>query len=147
MFENPRRGRQARNFLTNVPKMLDLKSSSEHTFSENWRWVPLNFRIQCSALYINLTISFYSAMLKRYWTRISAIGSYVTVKIITGQFFKKLHRYENLTSLYGQRKMSAKMCLLSKADVTANRPTAGVVSSIQSPCSPLHIPSKPFTLS
>ena len=29
MFENPRRGRQARNFTTNVPKILDMKSSSE----------------------------------------------------------------------------------------------------------------------
>ena len=29
MFENPRRGRQARNFTTNVPKIVDLKSSSE----------------------------------------------------------------------------------------------------------------------
>ena len=28
-FENPRRGRQARNFSTNDPKILDLKSSSE----------------------------------------------------------------------------------------------------------------------
>ena len=27
MFENPRRGRKARNFTTNVPKILDLKSS------------------------------------------------------------------------------------------------------------------------
>ena len=27
MFENPRRGRQARNFTTNVPKILDIKSS------------------------------------------------------------------------------------------------------------------------
>ena len=41
MFENPRRGRQARNFATNVPKILDLKSSSEQMFSYNWRWVPL----------------------------------------------------------------------------------------------------------
>ena len=41
MFENPRRGRQARNFTTNVLKILDLKSSSEHIFLENWRWVPL----------------------------------------------------------------------------------------------------------
>ena len=32
MFENPRTGRQARNFATNVPKILDLKSSSEHYF-------------------------------------------------------------------------------------------------------------------
>ena len=41
MFENPRRGRQARNFTTNVPKILGLKSSSEQILSENCRWVPL----------------------------------------------------------------------------------------------------------
>ena len=40
MFENPSRGRQARNFGKNVPKILDLKSSSEQIFSENCRWVP-----------------------------------------------------------------------------------------------------------
>ena len=33
MLENPRRGRQARNLATNVPKILDLKSSSEQIFS------------------------------------------------------------------------------------------------------------------
>ena len=32
MFENPRRVRQTRNFTTNVPKILDLKSSSEQIF-------------------------------------------------------------------------------------------------------------------
>ena len=41
MFENPRRGRQARNFTKNVPKILDIKSSSQQIFSENCRWVPL----------------------------------------------------------------------------------------------------------
>ena len=41
MFENPRRGRQARNFTTNVPTILDLKSSSKQIFSENCRSVPL----------------------------------------------------------------------------------------------------------
>ena len=41
MFENPRRGRQARNFTKSVPKILDLRSSSEQLFSEKWRWVPL----------------------------------------------------------------------------------------------------------
>ena len=30
LFENPRRGRKARNFTTNVQKVLDLKSSSEN---------------------------------------------------------------------------------------------------------------------
>ena len=33
MFENPRRGRQASTFTTNVPKILDFKSSSEQIFS------------------------------------------------------------------------------------------------------------------
>ena len=32
MFENARRGRQARHFTTNVSKILDLKSSSEQVF-------------------------------------------------------------------------------------------------------------------
>ena len=41
MLENLRRGRQARNITINVPKILDLKSSSEQIFSKNWRWVPL----------------------------------------------------------------------------------------------------------
>ena len=40
-FENPTRGRQAWHFLTNVPKILDLKSSSKQIFCENWRLVPL----------------------------------------------------------------------------------------------------------
>ena len=40
-FENPRRGGQARNLTTNVPKILDLKSFSEQIFSKNCRWVPL----------------------------------------------------------------------------------------------------------
>ena len=52
MFENPRRGRQSRNFTTNVPKILDLKSSSEQIFSENWRWVArfgrLRAKIKCT---------------------------------------------------------------------------------------------------
>ena len=38
MFENLRRGRQARNFTTNVPKIPVLKSSSEQIFS---RKLPL----------------------------------------------------------------------------------------------------------
>ena len=35
MVENPRRGRQARNFTTNVPEILDLRSSSEQIFFRN----------------------------------------------------------------------------------------------------------------
>ena len=48
MFENSRRGRQARHFTANVPKILDLKSPSEQRFSKNWRWVPL---IHCQDLH------------------------------------------------------------------------------------------------
>ena len=40
MFENPRKVRQARNFTANVPKILDLKSSSEQIFC--CRRVPLH---------------------------------------------------------------------------------------------------------
>ena len=48
MFENPRRGRQARNFTTNVLKILDLKVSSEQIFSENCRWMPLSIIVATS---------------------------------------------------------------------------------------------------
>ena len=43
MFENPRRGRQARNFTTNVPKILVLNANRlpNRYFPANCRWVPL----------------------------------------------------------------------------------------------------------
>ena len=43
MFENARRGRQTRNFTTNVQKILHLNSSSDQIFSENRRWVSLTY--------------------------------------------------------------------------------------------------------
>ena len=43
MFENPRRGRQGRNFTTNAPKILDLKLSFEQIFS---RKLPLGAPVQ-----------------------------------------------------------------------------------------------------
>ena len=61
MFINLRRSRQARNFTTNVPKILDLKSSSEQIFSENWRWVPLLARQKmwfCQADTMNIAYSY-----------------------------------------------------------------------------------------
>ena len=45
MFENPRRGRQAKNFTANVPKILVLKSSSEQIFS---RKLPLGAPVNSS---------------------------------------------------------------------------------------------------
>ena len=47
-FENPRRGSQARNLTTNIPKILDLKSSSAQIFSKNRRWVPLRHGLDIS---------------------------------------------------------------------------------------------------
>ena len=53
MFENPRRGRQARNFTKNVPKILDLKSSSEHIFFRKLSlgapvWIRMGMPLLCS---------------------------------------------------------------------------------------------------
>ena len=50
MFENPRRGRQARNFTTNVPKILVLKSSSEQIFS---RKLPLGAPVDSAIQRLN----------------------------------------------------------------------------------------------
>ena len=68
MFENPRRGRQTRNFTTNVQKILDLKSPSEQIFSENCLWVPL--------LRINLQINLAVADLLIGFTEPVTIGTY-----------------------------------------------------------------------
>ena len=57
MFENPRRGRQALNFTTNVSKILDLKSSSE-----NCRWVPLKRwfkQVQCAGPKAEFTVVYH----------------------------------------------------------------------------------------
>ena len=53
MFENLRRGRQARNFTTNVPKILVLKSSSEQIF---FRKLPLGAPVFFSFLYHKLAL-------------------------------------------------------------------------------------------
>ena len=47
MFENPRRGRRARNFTENDPKILDLKSSSEQII---FRKLSLGAPVSCSAV-------------------------------------------------------------------------------------------------
>ena len=54
MFENPRRGRQARNFTTNVPKIVVLKSSSEQIFSLMYVGGNRCSEI-CSVNFINIT--------------------------------------------------------------------------------------------
>ena len=59
MFENPRRDMQARHFTTNVRKILHLKSSSEQIFSENYRWVPLNNKIQGVITFVTTWVMFW----------------------------------------------------------------------------------------
>ena len=63
MFENPRRRRQARNFTKKVPKILDLKSSSEQIFCKNWRWVPLKQKLQEDACHVPYMTSQYETNL------------------------------------------------------------------------------------
>ena len=58
MFENPRRGRQARNLTTNVPKILDVKSSSEQIFPK--------IVVGCPWLVLTL-ISFLYAVITTLW--------------------------------------------------------------------------------
>ena len=61
MFENLRRGRQERNFTTNNPKILDLKSSSEQIFS---RKLPLGApEIQAIQLIYTLKFCTYNVAL------------------------------------------------------------------------------------
>ena len=55
MFENPGRGRQARNFKTNVPKILDPKSSSEQIFQK----IDVGCLLACWGLFLDVLNSFY----------------------------------------------------------------------------------------
>ena len=54
MFENPRRGRQARNFTTNASKTLDLKSSSEQIFSRKLPLGAPDFFVHFSPVFARL---------------------------------------------------------------------------------------------
>ena len=54
MFENPRRSRQARNFTTNVPKILDLKSSSEQIFFRKLSLGAPDYNLPLSLLCYNI---------------------------------------------------------------------------------------------
>ena len=49
MFENPRRGRQAINFTTNVPKILDLKYAPGKFFAERDFPIQITYtdQVQC----------------------------------------------------------------------------------------------------
>ena len=72
MFENPRRGRQARNFNTNVPKIVDLQLSTEQIFPENWRWVPLIKNLKC--LFVSFVFPFLRKNIKGHFNYYSPNG-------------------------------------------------------------------------
>ena len=77
MFENPRRGRQARNVTTNAPKILDLKSPSEQIFS---RKLPFGApdRIPSAKMMKNRIPQ--SKMIPQYCTLKSKLPKYCTKK-------------------------------------------------------------------
>ena len=59
MFENPRKGRQARNFTTNVSKILDLKSSSEQIFFRKF-FARCPWKVYCiQSFCFNKAVAFY----------------------------------------------------------------------------------------
>ena len=70
MFENPRRSKQARNFTTNVPKILDLKSSSEQIFSRKLSLGAPEFReLQRNKVHVNETSGLFLCLMAglRWW--------------------------------------------------------------------------------
>ena len=76
MFENPRRERQARNFTTNVPKILVVKSSSEQIFS---RKLPLGAPVG-----MPYSVSIYHSPLARPWAlRLGIFLSKVLRHVVT----------------------------------------------------------------
>ena len=77
MFENPRRGRQARNFTTNVPKILDLKLSSEQFKRERrkWRRKNTNAEIQRLQLAGSSSTVFAVNLILDYWDILSRRSS------------------------------------------------------------------------
>ena len=83
MFENPRRGRQARNFTANVPKSLDVKLSSEQIFSENWHWVSLITLCLKKVCFIDTFFTGLSLLLKKstvFTVKLIAFKSTATTK-------------------------------------------------------------------
>ena len=118
MFENPRRGRQARNFTTNAPKILDLKSSFEQIFS---RKLPLgapesmlvrvkhtvSLRYRCTARHL---LQFFTLSNLRIQT--ARVGVFLCVQLTSLDYFLRcpvlsftINALVILTGLYWQTKV------------------------------------------
>ena len=89
MFENPRRGRQAKNLTKNVPEILDLKSSSEKVFCRHSNSYPVeckhsavarglqDFNCSCSVSYSRRVLGIPE------WVRISnALCRYIVLFMV-----------------------------------------------------------------
>ena len=121
MFENPRRGRQARNFTTNVSKILDLKSSSEQIFfrklslgaPEIWAYfyplkTPAWEAMRCTARR-------YFSSLFLYWTRpgfekngvvfFSFVVRFRLVMRFSSHFFCLLVRFSPQHQIFQQKRL------------------------------------------
>ena len=86
MFENPRRGRQARNFTTNAPKILDLKSSSEQIFSRKLPLGALDCTLNMSKSWANHKARTFTRHFPRYSHKINLLA-------LLGQFTDRNDRF------------------------------------------------------
>ena len=116
MFENPRRGRQARNFTTNAPKILDLKSSSEQIFS---RKLPLGAPVQCKTQLVHGT---FSCRLKRGTRCFSLCCTYGTVKNPHGCWKRTKRRDFNDKCIYRRKPWLLKTILQMNYQTVINLP-------------------------
>ena len=80
MFENPRRGRQARNFTENDPKILDLKSSSEQII---FRKLSLGAPEDCLD-WLKFWISFFFSGVNSYAKYRKEVGFPISFKNLRG---------------------------------------------------------------
>ena len=74
MFGNIKRSRQARNFATNVPKILDLKSSSEQKIDAGCPWFDSLSNLTPLHTFVSKNIDLYFWHLSReFYRRVKVI--------------------------------------------------------------------------
>ena len=96
---NRRRLHAGKNPWRNVPKILDLKSSSEQIFSENCRWVPLVL----GHAFINSKLDFCNSLLhglpKNEFNKLQSIQNAEACVIACLRYFDHIRR-DTLKELY-----------------------------------------------
>ena len=114
MFENPRRGRQAKNFTTNVPKILVLNSSSEQIFS---RKLPLGAPVQYLILFLQSLWHFISLVLLGNDCLYKQSNKWVFFFCLSCQFLLKANKFGVVTR---DSKLTMSLDTDSKASVSIN---------------------------